>query len=70
MNAKARIKRLEKQSKLAKTVMTWKEFITLPAEYWERSIDALADALGVTRDEAEKFLEDVSNEQQATNTTT
>jgi biotin operon repressor len=36
--------------------MTWKEFVTLDGEAWERSKNALADALGCTRAELEKQL--------------
>ena len=53
MTNKQRIKQLEKQKTrlLSNTRVT-----TLPAEYWTRSMDALADALHVPRAELEKEL--------------
>lgn len=55
-----RLAQLEKQK--PKVKMTWKEFVTLDGESWERSKNALADALGCTRAEFEKqwteFLSD------------
>ncbi len=52
-----RIKQLEKQKTklLNNTHVT-----TLPAEYWTRSMDALASALHVTRAELEKELQNLN----------
>ena len=54
MTNKQRIEQLEKQKtkKLNNTHVT-----ILPAEYWTRSVNALASALHVTRAELEKELQ-------------
>jgi biotin operon repressor len=53
MSTRTRLKQLEKQKQ---AIMTWREFITLDGEAWERSKNALADALNITRAELEKQL--------------
>lgn len=53
MSTQTRIKQLEKQKHVK---MTWREFVTLDGEAWERSKNALADALNITRAELEKQL--------------
>jgi hypothetical protein len=55
MTTKSRIQKIE-QARGGKVKMTWKEFVTLDGEAWERSKNALADALGCTRAELEKQL--------------
>lgn len=55
---KARLAQLEKQKRQAMNKPTWKEFVTNinNPEMYERSMDALADALGVTRAELDEEL--------------
>lgn len=53
MTSKQRIRQLEKKKPVK---MTWREFVTLDGEAWERSYNALADALNITRAELEKQL--------------
>jgi hypothetical protein len=50
---KSRIEKLEKKKPVK---MTSREFVTLDGEAWERSKNALADALNITRAELEKQL--------------
>lgn len=55
---KTRLAQLEKQEKQAMNKPTWKELATIandPIAY-KRSIDSLAEALGVTRDELDEGL--------------
>lgn len=60
MTNKQRITKLEKQKPQVK--MTWKEFVTLDGEAWERSYNALADALGCTRAELEDWMKKLSSD--------
>jgi biotin operon repressor len=54
MTNKQRIKQLEKQ----KTRLLDNKYVSIvPAEYWTRSLDALASVLSVTRAELEKELQ-------------
>lgn len=57
MTTKQRLVQLEKQN--PKVKMTWKEFVTLDGESWERSKNALADALGCTRAEFDGQLKEL-----------
>lgn len=53
MSIKTRILQAERKAKPAQSVQT------MPLERWERSIDALAAALGCTRDNALLWLKAV-----------
>ncbi|MDP1547396.1 MAG: hypothetical protein Q8L87_15405 [Anaerolineales bacterium] len=83
MTAKQRIAKLEKRK--TKGGFTWREFIEGRAKIdpdewqkfveekqkeWERSYDTLADALGITRAEVDKQLEDISNDNKGKNSKT
>jgi hypothetical protein len=59
MSARTRIANLEKQVPVKDTR---REFSEADNEAWERSMNALADALGVTRDEAVKALEAIRDD--------
>lgn len=54
MTNKTRIKQLEKRKT---KLLSITHVTTVPAEYWTRSLDALASALHVTRAELEKELQ-------------
>ena len=54
MTNKQRIEQLEKQKS---RLLSNAHVTTLPAEYWTRSLDALASVLSVTRAELEKELQ-------------
>lgn len=58
MTIKSRLAKLE-----SKAVTNVPPRQTLPAEMWERSINALADALGSTRAETEAALQELTHEQ-------
>jgi DNA-binding MarR family transcriptional regulator len=60
MTTKNRLTQLEKQK--PKVKMTWKEFVTMSDIEWERSMNTLAGALGVTRAEAEKALKELNHD--------
>jgi hypothetical protein len=63
MTTKSRIAKVERNAE--KRRMTWREFITLPPEFWERSMDALAEVFGVTRAELEDWMKKLSSGEQA-----
>lgn len=66
MTSKQRIQRLEgAKSKAVK--MTWREFVTLDGESWERSYNALADALNITRAELETQLTELFSDKPTAN---
>lgn len=61
MSIKNRVRKIEQQ---AQTKSTWRDFIEgkITPDEWERGMNALAEALGITRAELDNQLETISDE--------